>query len=205
MRTLLTVFACMLIAFASLGQNTRDLKKQLAEIYRTDQLYRAEMAKTDPADLKIVDLVNKQDKIDSLNLIKVIHVLDSIGFPRKNLYGDSAGLGVFHVIQHSDVKYQEKYLPLFKQAVKQHELEGKWVAMMIDRVRVSKGLKQVYGTQMVPVKDPRTGYLSNKIEIAPIEKEDKVNERRARVGLGPIEEQAKQYGIEYPAKPKDEL
>ena len=71
---------------------------------------------------------------------------------------------------------------------------------MIDRIKVNKGLKQIYGTQISPVKDPNTGYLANKAEIAPIEDEENVNKRRAKVGLKPIEQQAKEFGIDY--KPK---
>ena len=72
-----------------------------------------------------MELVSKQDKIDSINLIRVIKILDSIGYPVKSLYGDSAGLGAYHVIQHSSTKYQEKYLPLFAKAAKDNEIEWK--------------------------------------------------------------------------------
>ena len=42
-----------------------------------------------------------------------------------------------------------------------------------------------------------TGYLTEKAAIAPIEDEEHVNERRAKVGLGSIEEEAKNFGIDY--------
>ena len=201
MKNLLT--SCILfLTIQVFGQTlqTESLKKELSEIYKSDQLYRAEMAKIKPTDLKIVELVNKQNKIDSINLIRVVKVLDSIGYPAKSLYGDSAGLGAYHVIQHSTTEYQEKYLPIFERAAQQNEIERKWVAMMIDRVRVDKGLKQIYGTQIIPIKDPKTGYLTNKAEIAAIEDEENVNKRRAEVGLGSIEDEAKLFGIDY--KPK---
>ena len=206
MKKLLTV--CVLwLSLPSYGQDFQkdSLKKELSEIYKSDQLSRAEMAKINPTELRIVELVNKQDKIDSVNLIRVVKILDSIGYPVKSEYGDSAGLGTFHVIQHSTAAYQEKYLPLFQKAAKNNELEWKWVAMMTDRVRLNKGLKQIYGTQIHPGKDPETGYLTNKAEIAPIEDEKNVNKRRAKVGLRPIEEEARAFGIDYKPRYKDAL
>ncbi len=68
---------------------------------------------------------------------------------------------------------------------------------MIDRIRVDKGQKQIYGTQAVPLKDPKTGYMTDKYEIAPIEDEENVNSRRLKVGLPTIEEGAKELGVDY--------
>jgi hypothetical protein len=48
---------------------------------------------------------------------------------------------------------------------------------------LGKGQKQIYGIQIQPLKDPKTGYLTDKAEVAPIENEKNVNERRATVGI----------------------
>lgn len=173
------------------------LKNELLDIYSSDQLYRTEMAKVKPTDIKIVELVYKQDSLDAINLKRVIVILDSIGYPKRQEYGDSAGLATFFVMQHADIKYQQKYLPLFEQAGKDKEMDWKNVVYMIDRVRLENGQKQLYGTQIQPVKDSVTGYLTDKAVIAPIEDEVNVNERRAKVGLGTIEQEAKEFGIKY--------
>ena len=200
MRTFILI-TCLFFLLDCHGQNNQSpiivIKKELSEIYRTDQLYRKEMAKINPTDIKIVELVNKQDSIDATNLKRVTAILDSIGYPKRSIFGDSAGLATFFVIQHASQYYQEKYLPLFEQAAKNNEIEWRTVVYMIDRVRLEKGQKQIYGTQIHPLKDPKTGYLTDKAVIAPIEDEKNVNERRAKVGLGTIEEEAKQFGIEY--------
>ncbi len=172
-------------------------KNELLDIYKSDQLYRAEMAKVKPTDIKILELVHKQDSLDATNLKRVIVILDSIGYPKRKEYGDSSGLATFFVIQHADIKYQQKYLPLFVQAAKDKEMDWKNVVYMIDRVRLEQGKKQLYGTQIQPVKDPVTGYLTDKAVIAPIEDEKNVNKRRAKVGLGTIEQEAKEFGIKY--------
>jgi hypothetical protein len=173
------------------------LQNELLGIYKSDQLYRAEMAKVKPTDIKIVELVHKQDSLDAINLKRVVFILDSIGYPKRHLYGDSAGLATFFVIQHADIKNQEKYLPVFEQAAKDKEIQWKNVVYMIDRVRLEKGQKQLYGTQIQPVKDAVTRYLTDKAVIAPIEDEKNVNKRRTKVGLGTIEQEAKEFGINY--------
>jgi hypothetical protein len=173
------------------------LRKELVDIYISDQLYRAEMAKIKSTDIKIVHLVNKQDSLDAINVKRVAAILDSMGYPKRHEYGDSAGLATFFVIQHADIKYQAKYLPLFEQAAKDREIEWRTVVYMIDRVRLETGQKQLYGTQIQPVKDSITGFLTDKAVIAPIEDEQNVNERRAKVGLGTVEQEAKEFGIKY--------
>jgi hypothetical protein len=72
--------------------------------------------------------------------------------------------------------------------------------MMIDRVKVKKHEKQIYGTQLRFIKDPKTGYITDKSEFEPIEDEKNVNKRRQEVGLQPIEEYAKEMGIVYEQK-----
>jgi hypothetical protein len=85
------------------------------------------MAKVNPTDIKIVELVNKQDSLDSINLKRVAIILDSMGYPKRSAFGDSAGLATFFVIQHASQHYQEKYLPLFEQAARNNEIEWRTV------------------------------------------------------------------------------
>jgi uncharacterized protein DUF6624 len=201
MRTIILPLFLLFFLSCKAQSSLNVLKNELLDIYKSDQLYRAEMAKTKPTDIKIVELVHNQDSIDAINLKRVIFILDSMGYPKRRNYGDSAGLATFFVIQHADIKSQEKYLPVFEQAAKDQEIEWKNVVYMIDRVRLEKGQKQLYGTQIQPLKDSVTGYLTDKAVIAPIEDEANVNERRAKVRLGTIEQEAKEFGINYiPAK-----
>ena len=197
MRTIILPLFLLSFSSCKAQSSSNFLKNELLDIYKSDQLYRAEMAKVKPTDIKIVELVHKQDSLDAINVKRVVGVLDSMGYPKRHDFGDSAGLATFFVIQHADIKYQEKYLPLFEQAAKDNQLEWKNVVYMIDRVRLEKGQKQLYGTQIQPVKDAVTGYLTDKAVIAPIEDEASVDERRAKVGLGTIEQEAKEFGINY--------
>lgn len=120
-----------------------------------------------------------------------------MGNPGKSIVGDLANEACFFVIQHADLKYQEKYLPMFMDAASKNELPLKSVVMMIDRVRIEKGEKQLYGTQMIPVQDPKTGYNTDQYQFAPIEDEKNVNKRRLPAGLDSIEVQARENNIKY--------
>lgn len=86
---------------------------------------------------------------------------------------------------------------MMKTAANKKDLPWCDVAKMIDRIAIAEGKKQVYGTQMIPKKDPKTGYITNDIEFAPIQNPRFVNKRRQHVGLKAIEEQATEFGIVY--------
>ncbi|MFT3947845.1 MAG: hypothetical protein QM763_12825 [Agriterribacter sp.] len=178
------------------------LNNELHNIYRLDQQYREQLSNLPPTSTMTMELWKKQNLLDSINLIRVTKVLDSIGFPHKPLFDDSAGTATFMVIQHATLQQQEKYLPLFQTAADQNQIKPSLVALMVDRVRVGKGQKQIYGTQAVPIKDPKTGYMTDKYELAPIEDEENVNQRRLKVGLPTIEEGAKELGVDYMPKKK---
>ena len=181
-------------------QNSIGLKDELESIYGSDQFYREKISKLAPSDIQFLELWKKQEHVDSINIRRAIVIIDSIGVPGRTLVGDSASKAIFFVIQHSNINYQEKYLPLFIKSAKSGELDWKLVAMMIDRIKVNKNEKQIYGTQIVPIKDPVTGYITDKCEFAPIEDEKNVNLKRKSVGHGTIEEYAKKFGIEYKLK-----
>jgi hypothetical protein len=173
------------------------LRNELLEIYKTDQLYRGELSSMGPQSPNFLMLWKKQNIIDSTNLVRVIVILDSIGYPGKSLVGSQANEAAFYVIQHADVKYQKKFLPIIKEAANKKNLPWSDVAKMIDRIAIDEGKRQVYGTQMIPKKDPRTGFITNEIEFAPIQNPKFVNKRRKQVGLNTIEEQAIKFGIVY--------
>ena len=57
-------------------------------------------------------------KDDSINLQKIEKILDVYGWLGTDVVGDDGNLTIFLVIQHADVKVQEKYLPMMRDAVK---------------------------------------------------------------------------------------
>ena len=140
---------------------------------------------------QIDELWNDIGKKDSVNLIKVQSILDKYGWLGPDVVSNRGSITLFIVIQHADQQVQEKYLPMMRDAVKKGNARPADLALLEDRVALEEGKKQIYGSQIAL--DPKTG----KNSIRPIEDEPNVNKRRAAVGLEPLEEYAKQYGINY--------
>ena len=87
---------------------------------------------------------------------------------------------------------------MLKEAASKGEARPSDVAMLEDRVLVGEGKEQIYGTQLHF--GPET---EGRWELYPILDEEKVDERRAAVGLPPLAEYLKVFGVEYrPPKKK---
>lgn len=130
----------------------------------------------------------KQNQVDSLNLTKIKRIITQYGYPGKSLVG-SQSFTAWLVIQHADLETQEEYLPILEDAANKGELPKSNFALLVDRVKMGRGEKQVYGSQ-IQMKD-------GKYVIYPIEDEPNVNRRRAEMGLGSLESYIKRWGIEY--------
>lgn len=172
----------------------RPLKRILDSVYTEDQKYR-----------NMTDSVNKNfgqgsaehlllwrniKKTDSLNLLLVNEIINEYGWLGKDVVGENSNLALFLVIQHSDLNTQESYLPLMKIAVKENKIEGSKLALLIDRIEMNNGRKQIYGSQI---------QMNDKGEyfVFPIDDEKNVNIRRAEMGLMKLEDYVKYFGIEY--------
>lgn len=130
-------------------------------------------------------------RLDSVNLPKVEQILKQHGYPGKRLVGEQQSVTAWLVIQHSPLAIQEKYLPLLQAATDRGDLAKANLALLIDRIRVFKGQKQLYGSQ---VKNDADGKPNG---FHTIEDEANVNKRRAEMGLEPLEEYAKRFGFTY--------
>lgn len=171
------------------------LEKELAEIYTDDQEIRGEFMSVYRAknpDKRKMDSIGKiMERKDSINLIKVIKILDERGWLGKNVVGDQGNKTLFLVIQHADLKYQQKYLPMLRDAVKNGNADAGNLAYLEDRVALREGRRQIYGSQ--GAKNKKT----NKMYISPMIDPDNVDKRRAEVGLGPIAEYAAKMNIDW--------
>jgi hypothetical protein len=177
------------------------LEAELLKMEADDQKYRgvieAEALKmasagTAKASDEYVAAVKSQDEIDARNMARLEEVIKQHGWPGKSLVGKEASQAAFLILQHTDLIRQQKYLPLLKKAARKGEARPADVAMLEDRVLVRSGKKQIYGTQVHS--GPDTG---GKLILAPIEDEEHVDKRRASVGLMPLKDYLKHFGIEY--------
>jgi len=173
----------------------KSLQKELIQIFYDDQNIRHQFIEAEKQygfKSSVADsLAQIMIKIDSINLQKIENILDKKGWAGKDLVGEQANMTIFLVIQHSDLETQKKYLPMMREAVKKGNANAANLALLEDRIAMWEGRKQIYGSQLYY--DEKKG----KYFVSPIEDPDNVDKRRAEVGLGPISEYVKNWGIEW--------
>ncbi|WP_407704770.1 DUF6624 domain-containing protein [Tenacibaculum tangerinum] len=129
------------------------------------------------------------NETDSINLIKIKKILDERGWLGQKVIGNQGNSTLFLVIQHSDLETQLKYLPMMREAVKIGNASASSLALLEDRVALRQGKRQIYGSQIG--RDQETG----EYYVSPLIEPEKVNERRAEVGLGTIEDYIKNWNM----------
>lgn len=171
----------------------KPLQKELLSIFEEDQNIRKEFMliyKEYGSGSKKVDSIGKiMNYKDSLNLIKVIRILEDRGWVSKEIVGAQANQTLFLVVQHSAIKTQLKYLPMMRDAVKKGNAQAGSLALLEDRIALREGRKQIYGSQVSL--NPTT----KKYYISPLEDPDNVDKRRAEVGLGPLADYVKNWDV----------
>jgi hypothetical protein len=174
------------------------LKKELAELYRTDQGIRLKIdsvEKKSGMDAAMAPaLVNEMRRVDEYNLARLLAIIKQHGWPGKTLVGSEGSTTAFLIIQHADAETQRQYLPVLREAAAKGELQKSALALLEDRVLTGQGKPQRYGSQL------RANMGTKKYEFYPIEDEAHVDERRAAMGLEPLADYARQFGLEYHPK-----
>jgi hypothetical protein len=159
----------------------RDLMKQLNEIYHSDQKYRKKLDSVYRTDFNNIELKRSFSdsimKYDSINLAKIEDIIAKHGWPGKGKVGEIGNLAVFAVIQHSSLEIQERYLPSLLKSIKAKQSPMSFKALLIDRISIKKGQKQVYGTQT------QFNSVTKKMELLPVKNIHKMDKLRSRLGL----------------------
>ena len=111
---------------------------------------------------------------DTLTFHNLDKILSVYGYPTKEKVHDAVVIP-FYILSFAPAGIREKYLPLLRSAAEKGDVEWKSLAFYIDKIKIAKGEKQVYGTQF---------YYKNKEHIYyPVEDPENLNERRTKVGL----------------------
>lgn len=170
-----------------------ELIKEFAEIRRTDQLYRQEMRgvsdKYGWQSPQMDSLWSLQLPVDSANTARISEIIDQYGYPGTSMVGPAQASTAFLVIQHADLEVQEKYLDIITAAANAGEVQWRSVALLVDRVYMRRGGKQIYGSQVG--RDPDTGAYF----FSEIENPHKIDSIRATVGLGPLQQYADNWNF----------
>lgn len=204
------VTGCLAMLSPSRGQSTAEeerclapeLSKELVELEKSDQELRGTLQElmmasqsrklTAEEQKRQGAMWEEQTARDRRNMERLSAIIGKHGWPGKKLVGAKGSKVAFLILQHAEQADQEKYFPLLQQAAESGDAGLADAAMMEDRILMRQGKKQKYGTQL-----RSTG--EGKIELYSIEDEEHVAERRKRVGLPPLEEYVKLFGLEYVA------
>ncbi len=188
-----------------------ELKNELDEILKYDQIFReygdSETLEERKKEILSLTGFSKQDldenlwniitETDSLNIKKVERIIKKYGYPGKSLVGSPTNITCWYVIQHSNKI--KKYFSIIKQASELKEIPKTNVAMMEDRMLMSDGKEQIYGTQgagrlIINAAGKEEFYNF----IWPIKDISQVNDLRKQVGFKTtVEENSKNLGIDY--------
>jgi hypothetical protein len=120
-------------------------------------------------------------RITVANGDRLAEIMDRHGWPTVSLVGAEAARRAWLVAQHADrqLQVQRRALELMAQAVLAGEASAEHLAMLRDRVLVNEGRPQVYGTQIA-------GVVDGAPVPWPCEDPERMDERRAEVGLAPF-------------------
>lgn len=165
----------------------KELALELYHIYLSDQHARGLWLKK--ANMNILSA-------DSIKLERVESIIKQYGWPTFSMIGQTAANGAFLVVQHSDVKTQVKYSNQILIAAREGEANKEWVALILDRIAVQLKGYQFFGTQVYQIRDSLTGQ-PGPWQYFPIYDESIVDSVRAEMGMVPLEEYLKLFGINY--------
>ncbi len=173
------------------------LAREILQMAELDQQVRFRLLAGAPGkpDPKVVE---EMKAVDQKHTARMKEILAAHDWPGKRLVGKDAAKRAWLLVQHADldVEFQELCLTHLEKAVAAGDAEPREWAYLFDRVQVNRQRPQRFGTQFHPV---------NGVQVPrPMEDPEHVDERRRQVGLGTMEEYARdmQQMSKMPASPK---
>jgi N-acyl-D-aspartate/D-glutamate deacylase len=121
------------------------------------------------------------NKIDIKNTREFKKIIKTNGWPKKSIFGEEVSNGAWLMVQHADhdVDFQKDCLKTLKSLEKRGEINRDLIPLLVDRVLVNQGRKQIYGTQF---------YMNEKGELVPrpLSNPGEVNKLRKKYGLSSL-------------------
>lgn len=161
-----------------------NLPSQLDSIHTLDQNMRNGERFPDP-------------KVDRSNLIFVVSALETCLAAEDTDLPQKVYNTIWLVVQHSPYdQYMEQYIERFRQWAGRGDLSKSQVALMEDRILMNKGEPQIYGSQIV-------SQNGGPNELYDLRDPEYVDYRRAQMGMGPLQEYARRFGVEFAVPQKN--
>jgi hypothetical protein len=168
------------------------VRAKLLAIVQADQQPRVRLTDAEQAGMLLpaerATLLRQLQEADALNLPKLEAILAEHGWLGPDEVGKEASGAFFLVIQHSNLATQKKYLPVMRNAVKLGKARGTSLALLEDRIALHEGRPQIYGSQLM-----REG--TGPFYVQATEDPDRLDERRASVGLPPMADYLKNWNL----------
>ncbi|MCK7621761.1 hypothetical protein MUU72_01220 [Streptomyces sp. RS10V-4] len=116
-------------------------------------------------------------------------IIDAHGWPTADRFGADAARAAWLIAQHADrqLDVQRRALRLMERAVADGLAGRRELAFLQDRTLVNEGREQIYGTQIAGVRDGAPVPW-------PCRDPERMDERRAEVGIPPFAEYVAQFG-----------
>ena len=120
---------------------------------------------------------------------RLIEILEAHGWPAVSEVGEEAAGGAFLLLQHAHHDVQKRFLPMLREATAAGEAKPTDLPLLEDRILMQEGRPQRYGSQLTRGPD-------GKPTLWPIEDEAHVDARRGEVGLEPLADYLRRFGIQ---------
>ena len=152
------------------------LRLKLLEMLETDNKARQELGNPPDAVKLQISL-----EMDRNHTTQIKNWFLEYGWLTADAVGEDGATAFFILVQHADQDrvFQRSALEKLNEAVNVGQAKPEFLAFLTDRLKVAKGLPQVYGTQMRVVGD--------KFEPFEVEDFENLNARRLKVGLESFE------------------
>jgi len=166
------------------NQNTfnQDLANELRRIAKTDQIA-ANIPQGEYKKLSQEEWNAFKDSVFTNHQKRIEEIFTEYGFVGYDIVGEKGSQDFWLIVQHSDhdPEFQKEVLEKMKIEVDKENADSKSYALLVDRVKLNTGQKQVYGTQV--------DYNFKLAQAYPRKLADSinVNQRRKSVGLEPLE------------------
>jgi hypothetical protein len=124
-----------------------------------------------------------KDSVFTTHKVRLEKIFYEFGYPGYDRIGKEGSNNFWLMVQHSDkdIDFQSRVLEKLKIEVENKNADGSNYGLLTDRVKINKGEKQIYGTQV-------TYTAEGQAYPKPLLDSVNVNKRREEVGLEPLEQ-----------------
>jgi len=177
-----------------------EIRDELEAMYDQDEELVRETLGSEAHDRSTVTRILAIDQARSDRLKEIV---DTIGWPTREMVGLKATEAAYMVIQHAghDIEFQNRCLAMMVDLVKQDQLPASYVALLSDRIRLFQNQPQLFGTQIAMALNEHGVMVPT--PTIPIEDPEHLDDRRALMGMPPYHEFVGAIALAYEASKVD--